>query len=243
MKIKTITKTCKKCNIEKEISDFHTQKNCLHGVNPICKLCRKHKTKIYYIKNKESILKKTNAYNQKNMEKVLLRNKKWQLENREYFLEYHRNYNAKYIAINKKKLNKISRQYYLDNKSKMNRERAEYAKKQYKEDFSYKMKILLRSRIRIALQNNTKNKSTLDLLGCTIQFFKDHIEKRFQKGMTWDNYGFYGWHIDHIRPCASFDLSDPEEQNKCFHYSNLQPLWAEDNLRKSDKWEKTNNET
>jgi hypothetical protein len=53
--------------------------------------------------------------------------------------------------------------------------------------------------------------------------------------MTWQNYGYYGWHIDHIKPCASFDLRKPSEQRKCFHYSNLQPLWAKDNLQKSDK--------
>jgi hypothetical protein len=55
--------------------------------------------------------------------------------------------------------------------------------------------------------------------------------------MTWENHGRYGWHIDHIRPCASFDLADPEQQRKCFHYTNLQPLWASENMRKGDKWE------
>jgi hypothetical protein len=53
--------------------------------------------------------------------------------------------------------------------------------------------------------------------------------------MSWGNYGLHGWHVDHIIPCASFDLTDPEQQRQCFHYTNLQPLWAEDNLRKSDK--------
>lgn len=62
-----------------------------------------------------------------------------------------------------------------------------------------------------------------------------HIADQFVNGMTWENMG--QWHIDHIRPCASFDLTDPEQQKECFHYTNLQPLWATDNLRKSDKWE------
>jgi HNH endonuclease. len=55
--------------------------------------------------------------------------------------------------------------------------------------------------------------------------------------MSWDNYGRDGWHIDHIRPCASFDLTDPEQQRQCFHYTNLQPLWAADNIRKGAKWQ------
>ena len=61
------------------------------------------------------------------------------------------------------------------------------------------------------------------------------LEAQFLPGMTWDNHG--EWHIDHIRPCASFDFSDPQQQKECSHYSNLQPLWAKDNLSKSDKWE------
>ena len=64
-----------------------------------------------------------------------------------------------------------------------------------------------------------------------------HLEALFQPGMTWDNHAIDGWHIDHIRPCTSFDLTDPEQQRQCFHYTNLQPLWAFDNISKSDKWE------
>ena len=81
-----------------------------------------------------------------------------------------------------------------------------------------------------------KRIKTMELLGCSIETCCQHLESKFQPGMTWENYGQHGWHIDHIRPCASFDLTDPEQQRECFHYTNLQPLWAEDNIRKSDKW-------
>jgi hypothetical protein len=91
----------------------------------------------------------------------------------------------------------------------------------------------LRIRLKDALKNNIKSKYTLELIGCSIIFLKQHLEKQFKIGMTWSNYG--KWHIDHIRPCASFDLSKAEEQHKCFHYTNLQPLWALDNLRKGTK--------
>ena len=73
----------------------------------------------------------------------------------------------------------------------------------------------------------------MKLLGCSLDFLKQYLEFQFKKGMSWSNYG--KWHIDHIKPCASFDLSKPNEQHKCFNYINLQPLWAIDNLRKKDK--------
>ena len=81
----------------------------------------------------------------------------------------------------------------------------------------------------------------LELIGCTSDKMKAHLEAQFSPGMTWDNYGHpnggytAGWHIDHIIPCAAFDLTDPVEQKQCFHYTNLQPLWAEDNLKKGDR--------
>jgi len=99
----------------------------------------------------------------------------------------------------------------------------------------------MRNRIGGALRKkqNIKHKRTLELLNCSVDFLKKYIEKKFNttkntKGMTWDNYG--EWHIDHIRPCANFDLSKEEEQKKCFNYKNLQPLWAKDNLSKNDKY-------
>lgn len=73
------------------------------------------------------------------------------------------------------------------------------------------------------------------LLGCSSQQLREHLERQFLPGMTWDNYGKHGWHVDHVRPCASFDLTDPEQQHQCFHYTNLQPLWAADNIRKGAK--------
>ena len=73
------------------------------------------------------------------------------------------------------------------------------------------------------------------VVGYALDELKKHLEKQFANNMTWENYGRNGWHIDHIRPCASFDLSEPAQQRECFHYSNLQPLWAKDNLAKGKK--------
>jgi hypothetical protein len=102
---------------------------------------------------------------------------------------------------------------------------------------SKKIKNILRSRIWDALLYNKKCAHTEELVGCSIPFLKAYFEKKFKPGMTWRNHGNHGWHIDHIRPCASFDLSKPEEQFKCFHYTNLQPLWKEENLKKHDKYD------
>ena len=79
-------------------------------------------------------------------------------------------------------------------------------------------------------------KQCLKLLGCAIEKVVKHIEAQFKEGMAWDNYGYYSWHIDHIKPCDAFDLTDPAQRAECFNYTNLQPLWAEDNLAKGAKW-------
>ena len=93
----------------------------------------------------------------------------------------------------------------------------------------------MRNRIYMALRNVVKGRATKaaktdELLGCSRHEFMQHLETLFLPGMSWDNRA--KWHIDHIRPCASFDLTDPAQQRLCFHYTNLQPLWAADNLRK-----------
>lgn len=106
-----------------------------------------------------------------------------------------------------------------------------YVKYRYQNDTSFKVEMLLRSRINQAIRGYRKSKSTTQLLGCSINQLKEHLEKQFKSGMSWDNYGT--WHIDHIKPRCSFDLSKPKEQKKCFHYSNLQPLWAEENFKKN----------
>lgn len=94
----------------------------------------------------------------------------------------------------------------------------------------------LRSRVRMALNaaKATKQYQTNELIGCTILEYKDYLESRFLPGMSWNNRS--EWHIDHIRPCVSFDLTDPMQQKQCFHFSNTQPLWCLDNLKKGSKY-------
>jgi len=95
---------------------------------------------------------------------------------------------------------------------------------------------LMRTRVRHALKGHVKHKHTIDYHGCTLKELRAYISKMFQEGMTWDNYGSC-WHLDHIRPCSSFDLEQESEIEKCFQYTNLQPLFAEDNLKKGEKYD------
>jgi hypothetical protein len=96
---------------------------------------------------------------------------------------------------------------------------------------------LIRSRVSDRLKNYSKNnkKHTLEYVGCTIDTLREYFGKLFKDGMTWENQG--DWHIDHIRPCASFNLENENERHMCFHYTNLQPLWAFDNMSKNDSYD------
>jgi len=168
-------------------------------------------------------------------------NKKWYLKNREKKLEK----NKKWYEKNKNEISKKRKEWYLKNKEKkLERNKKWYEKnknyirkknkKRRKTDFSYKLIINLRRRTLLALKGKCKSSNTMKLLGINnIEELWLHLEKQFKPGMTRKNHGF--WHIDHRIPCSSFDLTKPEEQAKCFHYTNLQPLWASENLAKGSK--------
>ena len=112
----------------------------------------------------------------------------------------------------------------------------EAAKIRYATDRNNRMRTILSARMSEVLRGLSKTARTLELVGCSLHEPWAHLEQQFSPAMSWDNYGYYGWHIDHIRPCSSFDLSDPEQQRLCFHYTNLQPLWAKQNMRKGKQY-------
>ena len=120
------------------------------------------------------------------------------------------------------------------NKRKNKETARKWSLNKYKTDPQFRLRKLIRNRIRQSLKQNGKSEPTMKLLGCSIDFLRQHLESQFKSGMTWENQGKI-WHIDHIKPCASFDLTQPEQQRICFHFSNLQPLFAEDNLKKGAK--------
>jgi hypothetical protein len=111
--------------------------------------------------------------------------------------------------------------------------RNERIRQRRRDDPVFRIARVLRSRLWAALNGELKAETTLTLVGCSLDSLIEHLESLFVEGMTWQNTG--EWHVDHITPVASFDLSDPEEQRRCFHWTNLQPLWGEDNLKKGWK--------
>ena len=107
--------------------------------------------------------------------------------------------------------------------------RAAYNRERRKIDLDFKLRCIIRERLTKMIRN--KSSSSSFNLGCSIQQLRAHLESNFQPGMSWHNYGRTGWHIDHIRPLADFDLTDSRQLQQACHYTNLQPLWASDNLR------------
>ena len=154
------------------------------------------------------------------------RAKKWQQNN----LEKERARVKKYRENNPEKARAIDRKRHQrpENKKRKNARHRE----RIKTDPQYRLACNLRRRLRHALKGKNKSARTMKLVGCSISHLMDHMEKQFQPGMTWENHGT--WHVDHMMPCASFNLIDPEQQRQCFHYTNLQPLWGLENISKGD---------
>ena len=138
--------------------------------------------------------------------------------------------NNKWYSVNKEKTLKRHKEWRLNNKDEIRKRKKEKRNK----NPSIRLIINLRRRILLALKGKNKSANAMILLGVNnVEKVWIHLEKSFKPGMTRKNHG--KWHIDHIKPCASFDLTKPEEQAKCFHYTNLQPLWASENLAKGSK--------
>ena len=137
-----------------------------------------------------------------------------------------------YSSHCKKCASDIHRNWKLRNLLKYKQTMKVYVSKRLSEDVNFHLIVNLRGRLNKALRGNYKAGSAVKELGCSIEFFKQYLEAQFLPGMSWENYGLKGWHIDHKKPLADFDLSNAEQLKQACHYTNLQPLWATDNLRK-----------
>jgi hypothetical protein len=161
--------------------------------------------------------------------KILKNRTQYYIENKAKILAQQKQYKIE----NKEKIKERNRLYFIENKEERLVYNKEYDKKKLKEDINYKLARRLRNRLWYAIKKGYKAGSAVKDLGCSLQELKKYLEKQWQPGMSWKNWSFGGWHIDHIIPLASFDLEDREQFLEANHYTNLQPLWAEDNLKKS----------
>ena len=216
----------------------------------------------WYEKNKAKIKARAKVWKKNNRAKVLEGNARYRKKNAERIKSYNDAYDERrrqtgaqraYYTKNKDKLIAYQRNLYATdkekvlarneayrekNKTKIRTKQREYERYQRATNIAFKLKMACYTRMRDALRGvGAKSARTLELLGCTGDFLKGYLQAKFQEGMSWENYG--SWHIDHIKPVASFDLTKPEQQRAAFHYTNLQPLWAIDNRMKGARldWE------
>lgn len=197
-------KTCSNCKVEKPFDSFTKRKNRKCGYSSHCKDCRSLQEKERYLRQKDSIIEKRRQYNEKN---------------RSFINARQREYNAK---------NKEKRKAY----SQENRDRINANRKNWRN--SSPVNVIsdrFRRRLNYALKTLgiKKNRSSLEFLGCTLEFFKEHIEKQFLKGMSWENRD--EWHIDHIIPMVT--AKTEEDVIRLSHFTNLRPLWKRENLSKN----------
>ncbi len=199
--------------------------------------------------NRETLLTSKKAYRLANPEATKEAQKAWRNANREKIAkkaaadyradpEKQRRRNRKHYSKPENREKSIRRlaAWYKANKKEALRKANIYIKSRRRTDVQFRLRTNLSARLRLAVHEagTGKHANTMALVGCSIEELRLYLESKFLPGMTWDNYGLFGWHIDHIRPCVSFDLTKPEEQRRAFAYTNLQPLWATDNLKKGD---------
>jgi hypothetical protein len=207
-------KVCILCYKLKSLSEFYFHKTSKDGHFKHCINCRKEYEKARWLKIKD----KVNEERRKILKTPEIRLNKY-------------NYNQKYYKKNKIKLRNYSNNYRKTHKFSIN----EKFNFRYKNDIRFKLNCNLHTRINLAIKGTSKSLFTMSLIGCEIDYLMYRLQLKFQPGMTWDNYGKDGWEVDHIIPCASFDLTKPKQQKECFHYSNLQPLWSINNKEKGVK--------
>jgi hypothetical protein len=215
------SRVCNVCLVEKDINTFGTSVGKSgRYYRHTCKECCRERNNEY-----------SRQRNKRDVEKVNARARKWKLENPEQDLARR----VRYSRGHKDEMRVLQKKHYEANKDKILAYGKEHVRFRRKTDLKFKLTCILRTRVGHALKGNSKSARTMELLGCSADELKKHLEAKFQTGMTWGNYGRDGWHIDHIIPCASFDLSKSEEQKRCFDFMNLQPLWADENRKKHTK--------
>lgn len=199
------------------------------GYSSYCRLCSATKRRNRRNRDKEASRQKERAWYQRNALRLREQKKNWASANRDKVNSYKRKCRSRNLIAYQLR----ERLYRVTAKEQITKRMRDYSRKRKQSDIQYRISCNLRTRLAQAVRRGFKAGSAVRLLGCSIQEFKIYFERKFTEGMTWDNYG--EWHIDHIKPLSKFDLSDKEQIKKACHFSNLQPLWATDNLHKYNR--------
>jgi hypothetical protein len=217
-------KVCSKCLIERPLDEFYPEKRNKTGVMGSCKDCFNLKQKEWRKENDSKVKNRSQLYYENNKEKIKIYQEKNQDKKKIYLLNWKKN--------NSERCNQLLCNWKKNNSDKVKESRKK-ERERGKIDIIFNIKNRVRCRLHHFLNRSTitKKSKTFDILGCSPYFLKEYLEKQFKSGMTWDNRN--EWHIDHIIPLSSAQSED--EIYKLCHYTNLQPLWAEDNLKKSNK--------
>lgn len=232
-----LNKKCSVCSLIKNLNEFNLDKRAKDGRTSNCKVCSNNKNKEYREKNKDKEKLRKKEWNSKNKEKISEYNKNYKKINKEKIKEN----NDSYYSLNKNKINIKSKNYRELNKEKIKVINRNYKNKRLKNDNLFKLRHNIGNLIRNSFRCKfNKNSKTIEILGCTYEEFKEHLESLWQHWMNWDNYGLYngepnyGWDIDHIIPQSS--VNTEEELIKLNHYTNLQPLcsFINRNIKKSN---------
>jgi hypothetical protein len=217
----SLNKICIKCNQLKSLQEFSWLNKAKDLRQSWCKKCFKQ----YRQECKKETKQYNKQYYQNNKQEINQQSKQWRQDNPEYDKQWRRN-NPNY-----------NQYYYQDNQKKIQQQQNQYIKNRLRTDIQYKLQHNLRSRLNKTIQNNQKAGSAIRDLDCSIDWFKGWLEMQWEDGMTWDNYGNKKgqWNIDHIKPLSSFDLTNREQLKSACHWTNLQPMWHLDNIKKGNK--------
>ena len=210
-------KSCSKCREDKPKEEFHKDDTTPDGKHRYCKVCRKDLSSKYYLNNKEKIDTASKKYNRNNKKGNARRQREWYQRNRESMLAMRQGNDWKEYQ-------------------------ATYKRERRRNDPTFRLLNNIRNGVWSCLKGRTKNSRTFSYIDKSPEELMNYLEKQFTEGMSRENYG--EWHVDHIRPLASFEFDKYKEGSaefeallgEAWHYTNLQPLWAADNISKGAKW-------
>lgn len=230
-------KKCTKCGEIKSFSEFHKKRRAKSGVRSLCKICASTRRKAHYRANADKVKVQGKLYYEANAEKISAQKKIYREANADKIKAY----KEVYEQVNADKIKARRQAHYQANAERLKANQKIYDRKRYRTDAVFRLKNSYRGAVKrgFRLTSDGKDIRSLDCLGCSWDDFVSYIVSQFYdhpetgEKMTLENHGFYGWHLDHITPL--FYAKTKEDVIRLSHYTNFQPLWAEENLTKGNK--------